>query len=40
MNKQTFIFYLVWLYEKDGQPSKAKEMLSAATRQSGQDFKE
>jgi len=27
-------FYLAWLYEKTGQPAKAKEMLTAATRQS------
>ena len=27
-------YYLAWLYEKSGQPAKAKEMLTAATRQS------
>jgi tetratricopeptide (TPR) repeat protein len=27
-------YYLAWLYEKAGQPAKANEMLSAATRQS------
>jgi len=27
-------YYLAWLYEKDGQSAKAKEMLTAATRQS------